>query len=340
MTEMRDAIRLYYSGELFEAEKILKLILMKEPENINALIRFAAIQEDLGRKEEAGAIYLKLAKLYEKEASYNECLTVIEKASPVFPQADIAPLKGKCLFSLGCYNEALSNFLVSPVNNQNLYYIGKIYFILNQYNDALRVFREILSKATNSEETFRACYWVGKSLYNLGELDDAISCFKSYISVYPDETQVYLDLALCYLKSGCLDEARNNLIQYQNLGGNAELANLYLGIVNYRLGKYKKAIFLLDQTSKKEHTLYWKGLAYYKLSLYEDAIECFSTAAKYEAKPIYYKMMGNSHLELGNFFEAKICFEKALNIDSLDEELRKLISVSENLLKVNSEGGK
>jgi len=333
VSEMREAIKLYYQGELFEAEKMLKLILQKEPENINALFRYAVIQEELGRKEEAAAIYLKLAGLYEREASYEDCLNVLEKASAVLPQADLALLKAKSLFHLGRYAEALDYFVASPQDNQVLFYTGKVYFALNQYGDALRVFREISSKASDNEEFFQACYWAGKSLYALGELDRAISCFKSYISVYPGEAQVLLDLVFCYLKAGRFEEARDSLFTYQELGGNPDLAAFYLGIINYRLGNYEQAISLLNQTSLSYRALQWKGLAYYELGQYEDAVECFFIAAKYEAKPLYFKMMGKSHLKLGNFFEAKICFEKALDLDPADEDLKKLAAVSRHLLK-------
>jgi len=330
---MEDAIRLYYRGEIFEAEKILRCILQEEPDHTNALVRLAAILGELGRVEEAGAIYLSLAELYEKEGNHEECLDFLEKAAPGFPQNQLSPLRGRCLFRLGRYAEALSDFVISPDNNQNLFFIGKIYFALNQYNNALRVFREILSRSSDNKELFRACYWIGKSLYALGELEEAISCFNSYISVYPNETQIFLDLAVCQLNSDRLEEARSNLLQYRHLGGSEDVTYLYLGIINYRMGKYREAIDLLDQTSLSDQPLHWKGLAFYEIGLYDDALVCFSSAAKYETKPLYYKMMGNSHLKLGNYFEAKICYEKALSLDPADEDLEKLVSVSERLLK-------
>lgn len=332
MNRMEHAIRLYYRGEIFEAEKILKCILLEEPDHINALIRLAVIQQDLGRAEEAGAVYLRLAEIYEREEDYEECLDFLEKASPGVPETRVSAMKGKCLFRLGYYAEALSHLLVSPQNNQNLFYTGKAYFALNQYHNALRVFREILAGAAGTGEVFRACYWIGKSLYALGEIEEAISCFNSYISVYPDEMQVYLDLAVCHLNAGRPEEARSNLVQYRHLGGSEEVVYLYLGIVNYHLGHYRDAIDLLDQASTSGQALHWKGLALYELGLYEEALECFTAATRHDTRPLYLKMMGNAHLKLGSFFEAKICYEKALSIDSSDEDLKKLIALSGHLL--------
>lgn len=333
MNEMADAIRLYYRGEIFESERILKSIIKEDPENISALVRYATILEELGKDEKIGEIYLRLAALYQKETCYEECLEVLEKASSKIPQSELAPLKGTCLYRMGRYEDALSYFTVSTKTIQNLFYTGKIYFALNQYDNALKIFREILSAATNNDDTFLACYWVGKSLYALGNFSEAISCFESYLSVYQGETQVFLDLAFCFLNSGCLAEAENSLLRYQELGGNINLANLYLGILNYRKGSYEQAIEYLNETSSSEQSIHWKGLAYYELGMYEDALACFSEAAKIVSKPLYFKMMGSSHLKLGNYYEAKICLEKALSDDPSDEELGKLISITGHYLE-------
>lgn len=333
MNEMKEAIRLYYCGEIFEAEKILKSILEKDPENIGALIRYAGVQEDLGRKEEAGSVYLQLARIHEEEANDEECLEALDKASSVLPPIDVAPIKGACLYRLGRYKEALECFVVSPQNIQNLLYIGKSYFALNQYQNALKTFREILARATNSEETFQACYWIGKCQYYLGHLTEAVACLKSFISVYPGETQAYFDLALCLLNTDCLAEAANSLLKYQKLGGNLGLANLYLGIVYCRMGNYQQAIECLNEAPLSEQSMYWKGFAYYEIGFYENALSCFSEAAKMVATPLYVKMAGKAHLKLGNYFEAKFCFEKALDGAPGDEELKKLAAIARHYLR-------
>lgn len=333
MDAMKEAIRLYYSGEVFEAEKILKSILAQEPENIGALIRYATIQGDLGRRGEAGSIYLKLARLYEKESNDEECLEALNKAAATISPIDLAPLKGACLFRLGRYEEALENFNLCPRSMQVLLYMGKAHLALHQYELALSVFREALAKGTGNEEIFQACYWIGKSQFYLGNLPEAIECLQSYVSVYPHELQVYLDLALCFLNQDSLTEAETSLLKYHELGGSLEAANLYLGIVYCRMGKYEQAVGYLEQTILSEQSMYWKGLAYYELGLYEEALACFLEAAKMDAKPLYTKMTGKTYLKLGNYFEAKFCFEKALSDDPADEELDKLAAIARHYLK-------
>ncbi len=333
MGEIREAVRLYYRGELPQAEIILKRFLREEPTNISALVRMADIQKDLGKMEKAGETYLKVAGIYEKEGNYEDSLEYLEKASPYFPQAKTAPQIGRLLFQLGRYDEALSYLIVSPPESEILFFTAKSYFFLNQYNNALRVFREILEGEPAPGEMIRACYWAAKSLYALGELEEAIACYKSYIYACPREKQAHFDLALCYLNSGRFDMAESSFLQFKKLGGSEELLCLYLGIVYYHQGNYKEVIKLLDQIPICVQALHWKGLALYELSRYEEALECFTTAAKQEARPLYYKMMGNASLRLQYYFEAKICYEKALDLDPTDHDLEKLIAIAGNCLK-------
>lgn len=336
MSEMEDAIRLYYKGEILEAEKILNTIITTEPDNINAHIRLAGIKMELRDLAGAGKIYLGLANSYEKAGNFEECLEFLEKALPCLSQAEITPLRGRCLFHLGRYQEALSDLIVSPPDNETLFYTGKCFFFLSQYNNALRLFKEVFPKASDKGELLRAHYWIGKCLYALGEVENAISYFDAYISACPKEKQVYLDLAMCCLDAGLLEKAWGNLLTFRKLGGGEDVTNLYLGIICYRQGDYKKAIELLDKTSLAVQALHWKGLACYELALYEAALENFTAASKYEAKPLYLKMMGNANLKLGRFYEAKICYEKALGLDPTDGDMEKLLILSDHLLKTES----
>lgn len=333
MDSIENAIRLYYKGEIFEAESVLRNILQEDPDNVKALVRLAIIQTELGRIEEAGSLYLKAAQIYEQEGSYEDSLNTLEKGLPVLDEKLAAPLKGRCLYYLGRFEEALSHFLISPEENQNLLLTAKTYFQLGQYDKSLECLEKMLSVSRSRKEIIHAYYWVGKSLSALGRFDEAVKCFKRHLSIFPGEKQVYLDLAVCYLYSGSLGEARSNLNQYRLSGGDEAAANFYLGIVDFRLGNYIDAIRFFNKAKSNDQALHWKGLAYYELGMYYNALKCFTRAAKYEKKPVYLKMMGNANLKLGSYFEAKICYEKAYSLDPLDADLKKLITLSENLLK-------
>ncbi|NLI13767.1 tetratricopeptide repeat protein [Pelotomaculum propionicicum] len=333
---MEDAIRLYYKGEIFEAEKILEGIIAEEPDNINAQIRLAAIKMELRDFAAAGRIYLGLYAFYEQAGNYEECLGFLEKALPCLSQAEITPLRGRCLFHLGRYQEALSDLIVSPPERGNLFYTGKCFFFLGQYNNALRLFREVFNNASDKGELLRSHYWIGRCLYSLGEVEDAVSCFEAYIAACPKEKQVYLDLAMCCLDAGLLEKANSYLMKFKKFGGSEDVTNLYLGIICYKQGDYRKSLDWLDKTTLAAQSLHWKGLACYELARYEDALDNFTAAVKYEAKPLYLKMMGNANLKLSRFFEAKICYEKALALDPSDEDTERLLSLSDHLLKTEA----
>lgn len=333
MNDMAYAIKLYYSGELLESERILKSIIKDDPENINALIRYVNVLEGLGRSKEAGDIRLNIAEIYFREENYPECVNVLEKASDIFPESELALLKGTCLYHMGRYAKALNYFLIAPESADSLFYRGKIYFVLEQYDEALKMFRATITKAVPKEDVFSAYYWLGKTLSALGNQREAVASFQKCISIYRDEAQAYFDLALCFLDADKLDEAERNLLKYQDLGGNINLANLHLGILHCRKGNYEKAIEYLEGAPPDAQSLYWEGLAHYELGFYDNALTCFSEAAKSDTNLRYFKIMGKSHLKLGNYFEAKICFEKALDADPADEELDKLIDITGHYLE-------
>lgn len=329
---MEEAIRLYYQGDILRAESILKRLVESEPENINAYIRLAEIVKELGKSDEAEEVNLKIAGTYEKNGSYEDCLEILDRIKPQYFMDIYLPLKGRCLFHLGRYSEALSDFLQSPWDSQTKLYEGKCYFYLGNYNDALKTFREIFSETSSREELYLSHFWIGKSLNGLGHVEDAIACFNSYIASYPKEKQVYLDLALCYLNIRNFDKAKKSLAKYRRLGGSADVVYFYTGLIFYNQEDYMGAIANLDKTSLDDQALHWKGMAYYQLERYEEALESFSQASKHQAKPLYLKMMGNANLKLGNLFEAKICYEKAMDLDPSDEDIKRLISVTESLL--------
>ncbi|MFX4262275.1 tetratricopeptide repeat protein [Pelotomaculum propionicicum] len=332
MNEMEEAIRLYYQGDILRAERILKRLVESEPENINACIRLAEIEKELDKLEEAEEVNLKIAAIYEKNGGYEDCLDILDRIKPQFLLDIFLPLRGRCLFHLGRYSEALSDFLQSPWDSQTKFYEGKCYFYLGNYDDALKTFKEIFSETSSREELYLSHYWIGKSLYGQGNIEDAIACFNSYIPSYPKEKQVYLDLAICYLNIRNFDKAKKSLAKYRRLGGSTDVVYFYTGLICYNQEDYMGAIANLDKTSLDDQSLHWKGMAFYQLARYEEALESFSQASKSQAKPLYLKMMGNANLKMGNFFEAKFCYEKALDLDPSDEDIKRLIYVTESLL--------
>ena len=335
LSDMSSAIRFYYSGNLEEAESILGEILQEDKYNINALVRYGTVLEDLGKELEAGQVYTRLSQLYFREKNYADCLDVLEKAIRYQPESENLPLmKGICLYRLGRYEEALPYFEEAPKEVENLFYLGKIHFALKQYSEAGKVFRSIKGrKAVRKEDAHMADYWLGKTHYAGGRFAEALTSLKSYNKAYPDERQVYLDLALCFYETGEWAEAEKKLIKYRDMGGSRRLADLNLGVVYYRKGEYEQAIEYLNSIPVDEQSLHWKGMAHYGQGMYNEAIECFTELLKLKNDPYYYKIMGSSHLKLGRYFEAKMLIERALGENPEDPDLERMLNITTHYLK-------
>ena len=336
LADMSSAIRFFYSGNLVEAESILSEILTEDRYNINALLRYGAVLEGLDKLREAGNVYLKLAQMYFRERSYAESLEVLEKAITYLPEADNPLLlKGYCLYYLGRYAEALPFFAdATIVEVDNLFYAGKIRFALKRYREAEQDFLTIKEKAIKREDSLLADYWLGKTYYALRRFDEAISRLRSYNKAFPEDKQVFLDLALCYIETGAWDEAEKRLNAYRDKGGNKKLADLNLGVVFFRKGEYLKALEHLNNTPSSAQSLHWKGLAYYSQGLYPEAIDCLTELVKLVDNPyFYYKIMGNAHLKLGNYYEAKMLVERVLDDNPDDPEMDKILVIVRHYLK-------
>ena len=336
MSDMADAIRYYYNGKLEAAESILETIVKEEQLNVNALTRYAAVLEGLGKTREAGDIYERLAWVYYREQSYTECLGVLEKAMLYLPDyVDLLLLKGKCLYSLGRYREALTHFTMAPPSLEASFYTGKTYFALKQYKEALQEFQSIKKKGIKKEERLQTDYWTGKSFLALGEYAKAIPYLTNYKEAHRGDPQVCLDLAVSNLESGKLNKAESLLMEYQAMGGKADLTNLYLGMINYQKGNLARALEYLKDSEVNEKVLHLKGYAYYGLGMYEEAIDCFSELFKISDDLSLLKVIGNAHLKQGNYYEAKMMFEKAISEGGADQELETMLAITMHYLEIN-----
>jgi len=336
LSDMADAIRFFYSGNLEVAESILEDIIKEDRYNVSALVRYGAVLEGLEKIKEAGEVYRQLAWLYYREESYLECLEVLAKAMEYLPQAGgLQELMGNSLYHLGRYEEALPYFEESSKNLDTLFISGKTHFALKKYEGALQEFMAAKRKGIRKEDRFLADYWTGKSLFALGKYDEALTFFELYREAYIEEAQIYLDLALCHMERGRTEEAEELLLHYQEIGGDINQAKLNLGLISYRRGDLEKAAEHLEEAADNPTVLHWRGLAYYGLGLYEKAIDCFTEVQKTSDDPFYMKIIGSSHLKEGNYFEAKMVFEKAIAENTEpDEELDELLAVTLHCLEL------
>ena len=116
------------------------------------------------------------------------------------------------------------------------------------YNQAVRNYRLILEKYPNIPEIRSN---LGAALAAEGNYTDAITAYKLALALKPD-TQVQLNLALAYYKSGDLASAVDVLKKVHEKSSNNQQAITVLADCYLRLGQNKNVIALLTPLQKAE----------------------------------------------------------------------------------------
>jgi tetratricopeptide (TPR) repeat protein len=272
-----------YLGEYDEAVKCFDKAIQIIPEN-----HFQSRAYALVNKGES----LYRLKEYKDSSHLKEC----ERAVDINPTDSHAwTFQGVCLHRLGWYDRALSCFdkVIDKKMNPNFdlawYLRGYTLDYLGKHEEALRYYNEAIRLNRNDAD-----YWISKgiALYELAEYDEAVKCFeKEAIKLDP----TYKDLA--YLKKGECEYSKK-----------------------YSEERYSKALQsyreVSDDSEYYANKYYNMGLCHYQQALFKEAEEEYQKAI--DKKPLVeaYYNLGVLYNKINKENDAKIRFEKCLQIDS------------------------
>ena len=208
-------------------------------------------------------------------------------------------------------NDAFAN---EESNNAAAYDLrGAYYFILEQYDEALRDFNKAIQQI---DSNLAGAYSKRAAVYEKqGKTDEA-------------KTN-YLQAGNKYFSQKEYDDARENFNDAIRIDEKFGEAYYWLGQVENFQANYQEAINQYDKAVSlgyiSERLYNNRGYAKYQLKLYEDAIKDFDiNIEKYPAFPNSYRWRGESYYNLGEYEKAKVDFEKFLeNEKNPNEETKK-----------------
>jgi TolA-binding protein len=204
---------------------------------------------------------------------------------------------GNCYYLLGEYDEAirvLKNFGFYEENNDlldNAYYkLADCFFRTEDYLTAFQLYKNALTEFPDSSLSYHGLLYSGKSLRNMKMLDNAIETLKQGLNRYQDSNyadSIKFEIGLCYLD----DE------------------------------NYKRALDTFEEIAegKRDKDMAIKANIYAGISLAQDkqqekAIEHYRKALKVDTleKRIDWvsKLVGDSYTELGLFAEAVKAYQQ------------------------------
>ena len=208
-----------------------------------------------------------------------------------------------------------------------------------KFQEAQNIYNEILQEQPFNDE---ALFNLGSLYFIIHQFDSAIYCFLKFLEFNPDNLQVLNNIGITYHQRGDLSEALKYFEKAINI--NPNLANTHRNIGNlYKDANlfdnaiyFHKSALLLEPQNPEFY--YYLGLDYKHIEEYDEALKNFFTAIQLGLinSEIYYNI-ANIYELISNVDEGIKYYKKAIELDNTNTQaylrLSQLYLVSENFDK-------
>jgi tetratricopeptide (TPR) repeat protein len=284
-----------FENELDKASLLLRKIERLEPNNDEVFIQKATIQSKSGNHKEAiinlekalsftddkvdvwsllGMEYLYLDDFENARLNFAKCLDV--------DYEDYAALYNivYCFDMEDEHEQAvayLNNYIdINPYCEVAWHQLGRQYFILNQFNDALKAF----DYAVLIDEHFIGGYLEkAKTLEELGEYQEAIDNYLITLELDDPTAFAFVRVGECYEQLQKFEVAISYYKKAVHEDPLLDRAWILLTNLYYNEGNYEKATYYISKALKidEDNAFYWKRYADIKLKLnfFEEAVTGF-----------------------------------------------------------------
>ena len=214
-----------------QARNLLEEALKQAPENRQALLMLADIQNSTGQKEQALANYRKLSETdkNDHDGLYKSGIIYIERQNIVLAEQAAAALVEKF-----------------PGRGEGYRLKGMLLYRNKDFQGAINE----LQKAHKLTPTASGYYLIGLCLYNLGQLENALSHFKQLADRSPSFYQARLMSGMILLRQNRLDDAISEMTGLIKTGGNKSQAFTLLGSAYLAKGMQKEGLEALNNATR------------------------------------------------------------------------------------------
>ena len=239
----------------------------------------------------------------------------------------------KRAFGDGFYQIALNHFQKYLQDNpqaatgETQIYIGRCYLGLNQFSEAVNVFREILDQGPKDNFFAQVTYWMAHTYFKAKDYESALEHFQKIVEHYPKSEfwpQSHYYRASCYYK---LNQFKQALEFYKELKKSfpkhelKEESSFRIAQCLYNMKDYSRAhkefssfVKKFSDSVEKNAAFYYLGEIEYNLGNYEQAVKYYMKAAQISPKSkisAYAKYgAGWAYLKLGEYQQALEVFRR------------------------------
>jgi tetratricopeptide (TPR) repeat protein len=269
---------------------------------------------------------------------YDELLTHIDTCEEILTlssyNSEYSFNKGKIYFEMGEYTIALNCFekalRINTKDDRCYYYKGRTLYELNKYQEAVECYDSAIEIFAGNYEYYHN---KGLALKEMYEYKQALECSNKAIELNPLEDELFnskgnlLRLLQDYKPAV---ECYNKAIQ---INPDIECYYYNKGLVLNELDKHNEAIECFNKAINLNpndfDNLFMNGKTYHNLSIQNMtiAVEYYDKALKVKWNdPDLYFQKGNAFFTLGEYNNAIDCFDKAIELDSENEEYKDALS--------------
>ncbi len=324
-----------FDGEFDKAASLLKDLQAIEPTNEEIYVQQASIFSKKDKHQQAidalkiallytddeadilamiGMEYLFLDNFDEARLNFAKCLKVdFDDYSSLYNVIYCFDMQSQHAEAIEYLNEYIDK---DPYSEVAWHQLGRQYFILENYTEALRAF----DYAVLIDEFFVGAYLEkAKTLEQLKDYKKAIKNYKITIDLDDPTSFVYLRIGECYEKlnrSSLAIQYYKKAVHEDPLLDKAWLAIAEISIVNKN---YYKALFYINKAIEidEKNSLYWRKYAEInlKLSFFEEAVRAFQNCILLQDFDIaIWVGLSDVLCYLGDYKDALINLQKASKV--------------------------
>ncbi len=298
----------------------LKLLLLDEPNNEEALYKICFWTDFTGRNEES----IKLHQDIIDEFPYNEIAW--------FNLA--AAYQG-----LKLYEKAIDAYQYAVAIDEKFDYayrnMGDAYLRLRKYKDAIEVLEKVLELSRPEYVIYEA---IGHCFHRMGNFAQARFHYKKAVHLNPDDSKLHYKIGVTYMLEDQWQSAVKHLENAMRIHRNIPDYNLAMGECKMNLLQFKDAIISFGNVvrSKPRNTAGWDALirCLFKAEYFEEAMEqCLAALKATDGKPVFIFYYSAALFSSGKTKEGILQLETAMS--KAPKLLKKFVALNPGILQNN-----
>ncbi len=210
---LQTALEEHRAGRWGRAKEAYEAVLVRRPDDPDALLLFARLLQQTGDSRAAAAVLERLLAVAPSSAAGHYLLGQVYRARRRLPEA------------YGCYSEALR---CDPEHAEARFSLGTLYCEREQWREAAQCFREVIRARPDYAEAH--CN-LGTTLQECRDFDAALACYHEAIRLKPDYYEAHYNLGNAHKEMGQLGLAIGKFQDALRLDPNFVPAHGNLGVV-------------------------------------------------------------------------------------------------------------